>query len=296
MVKTEATLSRSRAEWLLAFVILARSISFVMTKTALQYTNTFSLLGIRFLCAFLLLLLIGWKRLRGISRATLLRGMLLGGAFFSVMAAEVQGLKTANASTAAFLENTAIVFVPLFEAVLRRRFPRLPVLASVAISLCGVALLTLKGGVLALSGGELYCLLAAMLYASAIILTDRISKRDDPLVLGMLQVGFIGAYSMVAACVLQTPKIPTQALPWAMILALAVICTGFGFTLQPLAQSGTTAERAGLFCALGPVGATISGVIFLHERLEITGMMGIALILGAMVFSNLQAKKQMGQG
>lgn len=45
--------SRTQAEWLLVLVILARSTSFVMTKVGLRDMGVFSLLGFRFLIAFL---------------------------------------------------------------------------------------------------------------------------------------------------------------------------------------------------------------------------------------------------
>jgi drug/metabolite transporter (DMT)-like permease len=280
-------LSRSQAEVLLAIVILSRSISYVITKVGLQDMGVFTLLGVRFLTAFIVLLPFGWKRLRSIPNRILLRGMLLGASFFAIMVAEVSGLKTTEASTAAFLENTAIIFVPLFEAVLRRKFPRIPIIISAAISLGGVALLTLDNGYFSLSRGELLCLLAAVFYACSLILTDRISKQDDPLTLGILQVGFMGVYSMIFAFIFEIPKIPTTATEWGVILALAVICSSFGFTLQPLAQSYTTSERAGLFCALGPVGATISGSIFLNEKLGFTGILGTILILFGMILINI---------
>lgn len=291
-------LSRKQAEWLLAAVILARSTSFVMTKIALRDMGVFSLLGWRFLIAFLFLLPFGWKRLRGLSGKTLLKGMALGLAFFSILAAEVLGLKTTDASTASFLENTAIVFVPLFEALLRHKRPHLTALVSALLSLCGVALLTLKQGAFYLSIGELLCLLAALLYACAIILTDRFSKQEDPMTLGILQVGFMGAYSMATAFLFETPRPASSPSSWAIILILAIICSGFGFTLQPLAQSRTSAERAGLFCALSPLGTAITGGILLGETLSLTGMLGMGLILLGMVFSNLyeQVRKKLEWG
>ena len=185
------------AELLLAAVILARSTSYVMTKIGLQGMAPFSLLGIRFITAFLFLLPLGWRRLKSVSAGTWLRGMLLGTSFFAVMAAEVLGLRTTEASAAAFLENTAIVFVPLLEAVLRRSLPDIPILLSTLVSFSGVALLTLKGGSFSISQGESLCLAAAAFYACTIILTDRLSRRDDPLALGILQVGFIGLYGIV---------------------------------------------------------------------------------------------------
>lgn len=77
---------------------------------------------------------------------------------------------------------------------------------------------------------------------------------------------------------------PATASEWGVILGLAVVCSDFGFTLQPVAQSGTTSERAGLFSALGPLGAALSGYVFLNERLGITGALGMGLILLGMLF------------
>lgn len=258
-----------------------------MTKIGIQNMGTFSLLGLRFLIAFLFLLPFVWKRLSCISGRTLIRGMLLGASFFAVMVTEVSGLKTTDASTIAFLENSAIVFVPFFEAVLRRRFPKVPVIVSAVISLCGVALLTLKSGSFSLTVGECLGLMAAAFYACSIILTDRISRIDDPLTLGILQVGFMGAYSMIAAILFETPTIPATLNEWGIILTLAIVCSGFGFTLQPLAQSYTTSERAGLFCALSPAGAVILGSICLKEKLGLTGIMGTFFILLGMVSVNM---------
>ena len=69
------------------------------------------------------------------------------------------------------------------------------------------------------------------------------------------------------------------------VLALAVVCSGFGFTLQPVAQEGTTAERAGMFCALNPLVASVLGVVFLHEHIGIQGIVGAALILAGILLS-----------
>lgn len=76
MDTTNGSFSRTWAELLLAAVILARSTSYVMTKIGLQGMAPFSLLGIRFITAFLFLLPLGWRRLKSASAGTWLR--LLG--------------------------------------------------------------------------------------------------------------------------------------------------------------------------------------------------------------------------
>lgn len=277
------TRTQTRSEWLLASLILARSTSYVMSKVAIRSFGTFNLLGLRFLIAFLFLLPIGWKRLRQVSLQTVLHGMLLGASFFAVMTAEITGLRTTNASTVAFLENTAIVFVPLFQAALQRSLPKASTIASTLLCILGVALLTIHGQTLVFTRGELFCLLAAMLYATSILLTDRVSKRHDPLTLGIVQVGSMALYSMVASLLTEQPHLPSSPLEWKVVLGLAIVCSGFGFSLQPLAQRNIPANRVGLFCALSPIGATVCGFLFLGESVGVQKIFGMALILLGML-------------
>lgn len=284
-------MTRKQGEILLASVIIARSTSFLFSKILTNTMGTFNLLAVRSLLAFFLLLLLFWKRLLHLQPSTIFRGMLLGGAFFCVMTAELTGLRTTPSSTTAFLENTAIVFVPLFESILRRRFPRLQVVASTALALLGVGFLTLRES-LSFSAGEGFCILAAVLYAGTIMLTDRVSRQDDPLILGILQVGFMGLFGLIASLIFESPRLPATSTEWGCILMLAVVCSGFGFTLQPVAQSHTSSERAGLFCALSPACAGILGMVFLKEEMGLRGLFGCVLVLAAVGLSQISGKKQ----
>ena len=187
------------AEILLIFVLVARSTSFVMSKVTMNAMNPFNLLGVRFLLAFLLLCIPFGKRLVKIKKQTLLKGLLVGLAFFCVMTAELFTLRLTASSTSSFLENMAIVFVPIFEAVLLHRLPAKYSVAGVLISMIGIGFLTLEGGRIVLGTGELIGILSGILYAVAIIITDRLSHNDDSLLIGMVQVGTIGALGMIAS-------------------------------------------------------------------------------------------------
>ena len=147
-------------------------------------------------------------------------------------------------------------------------------------------MLTLGGGV-RFGLGEAFSLLAATLYACAILATDRLTHKGglDTLAAGIVQVATIGALSLIASCAVETPRLPQGGTEWGSVLALAVVCSGFGFTLQPVAQAGTTAERAGMFCALNPLVASVLGVVFLHERIGAQGILGAALILSGILLS-----------
>ncbi len=286
-------MSEKRAELLLAAVIVARSTSFVFNKLGLGTMSAFNLLAVRFLLAFVLLAVLFHKKLRHVNRRTVGRGALLGGLFFMVMSCEMFSLKTVDSGTVSLLENMAILFVPLLESVITRTAPKAVTLISAAVALVGVALLTSGDGAFRVGTGECIALASAVLYACAIITTDRCTHRgEDGFVLGILQVGFLGAYALVGSLLFESPRLPQTGNEWGIILALAIVCTGFGYTLQPVAQSRTTAQRASLFCALSPAFATLFGAVLLKETITPLGGVGILLILGSILLPHfIQGRK-----
>ena len=276
-------MSEKRAELLLACVIIARSTSFVFNKLGLGTMTAFNLLAVRFLLAFALLALVFYRKLRHVGRRTLLRGALLGGLFFLIMSGEMFSLRPVDSGTVSLLENMAILFVPLLESAISRRLPRPATLLSAAVALVGVALLTSAGGTFRIGVGECIALCTALVYACAIITTDRLSHRDDALVLGILQVGFLGFYALIGALLFESPRLPQTGSEWGIVLMLAIVCTGFGYTLQPVAQSHTSAQRVSLFCALSPMFAAIFGALLLKEKITVWSGLGMLLILGSIL-------------
>ena len=265
-------MSEKRAELLLACVIIARSTSFVFNKLGLGTMTAFNLLAVRFLLAFALLALVFYRKLRHVGRRTLLRGALLGGLFFLIMSGEMFSLRTVDSGT-----------VSLLESAISRRLPRPATLLSAAVALVGVALLTSAGGTFRIGVGECIALCTALVYACAIITTDRLSHRDDALVLGILQVGFLGFYALIGALLFESPRLPQTGSEWGIVLMLAIVCTGFGYTLQPVAQSHTSAQRVSLFCALSPMFAAIFGALLLKEKITVWSGLGMLLILGSIL-------------
>lgn len=279
-------MSYRKAEALLATVIVARATSLLIVKTSLGDFFTFNLMALRFGIAFFCLLPFVWGRLREIRRDTLLRGGALGTVFFVIIAIELQGLRmTDSSAVVAFLENTAIVLVPLAEAALHRRFPRRKNLLCAALALLGVGFLLLRGGRIELTAGVLVCMGTALLYTAYIILTDRLSHRDDPLLLGFLAIGVVGALSTTASFLFEAPRLPETPREWIGILLLAVVCSSIGTALQPLAQRYVPSEKACVFCALNPLATCVMGWLFLNEWQGVIGVIGAALILASIVLS-----------
>lgn len=202
-------MSRKQAELLLAAVILTRSSAYLFSKTGLETLGTFNLLAARFLLGFVVLGIIFFRRLKYASRRDIIGGAIIGAVFTAVMTFELTALKTTDTSTVSFLENTAIVFVPLIEAAIIRRLPKTASIISAAVALCGVGLLTLCGGSFGFTPGELFCLCAAVLYAVGIIVTDRYSHKCDALIVGIVEVGCIGLFSLILSFIFEQPRIPS---------------------------------------------------------------------------------------
>lgn len=281
------TKRRNHAMILLFSVIALRATSLLFATTGLSYMGPLTMNGYRFPLAAIIMLFIFRKDMKKIDKSILMHGSIIGFFFLLTMSFEVIGLKMTNSSTTSFLENTAIIFVPLVDALLVKKAPKISVIISAIIALIGVGFLTLKGGHLGLSLGEFICILSALAYTCAVIATDRFSKRDDPFMLGIIQVAFIGLSSFTLAMIVEGPSFPTAPAAWGVLFFLAIVCTCFGFTLQPVAQSRLSASISGLFCAFNPLITAILGYIFLGERLGLTGIIGGLLILTSIVITAL---------
>ena len=80
-------------------------------------------------------------------------------------------------------------------------------------------------------------------------MTDRLTHAGaDPLLSGVVQVGFLGVLALIASFLFETPHLPGSGTEWLVVLALALVCSGFGFTLQPVAQSGAVLCAQSLRC------------------------------------------------
>ena len=155
-------MTQKKAEILLAAVIAARATSLLFSKIAMNGMGIFNLLAARFLMAFVLLAVVFFKRLRHIKRHTLVRGAIMGALFFLMLSTELTGLKSTPSSTVSLLENTAIILVPMAEAVLRHKLPKAATAVSALVAIGGVALLTGQSG--GFTPGMVLAVMAAVLY------------------------------------------------------------------------------------------------------------------------------------
>lgn len=281
---------------LLAFVVVARSTSFVFSKVLLRTLEPFNVLSLRFILAAIILLLIFNKRLLTLTKGSVKAGIILGIFFSSVMSFEMFGLRLIDSGTTSFLENSAIIMVPIFMFLFFRVRASLTEASGIIISMAGIGIITLshsQGGSIL---GVIFCLCAAVLYALSIIFTQRLTQKEDPINIGIIQVATMAVCSTILMFLTETPSLPQNTDQFVMLSFLALVCTVFGFTLQPLAQKGVSANLAAMVCALNPLSATIIGSIILKEGMDPVKMLGCLLIITGILLPKAGQLLQGGKG
>ena len=284
-------MNERKGEILVGTALALRGSSLLFSKIAMQSMGPFLLMCCRNLIAFVLIAFLFRKQLANVTRKELFHAALLGLALFLSMAFELKGLQTTSSTVTAFLEGTVVVMVPIITCVLSRKLPdKMTIICSV-IALAGVGFLTLKGDRVGFSVGELLVLGGAFWYSTSVLVTDHAAKNDDPMHVAIYQLLFIALFGFIGALFFEEIRMPASSTEWGAIIALAVICSGVGFTIQPLGQKYTTPERAGLLTVTNPLAAAILGIIFLNEKMTPSIIIGAILIIISIIYPSLAAMR-----
>ena len=277
-------MSSKKAELLMVSVTLAWGSSYLLMKVGLNGIGPFNLIALRFGIAFLCMTLIFLPRFRSLTCKTCLKGVLMGSILFLIFTGMVCGVNHTTASTAGFLTSTTVILVPILKSVLSRTLPAKSVIVSICVATFGLFLLTAKDGV-ALDKGALLCLMGAFFYAIYIIVLDKIAKKEDAFLISIIQLGVASALGMAFMFLVEVPSLPKTSLEWGAVACLGLLCSAYGFVIQPIAQKYASPERIGLIFALEPVFSAILSFLFLHEILEPRGYIGAILILTSVILS-----------
>ena len=275
----EIHMNERKGEILVAVALALRSSSLLFGKIAMRTMGPFLTIGFRFTIAFAIIAVIFRKHLTKVDAKTLFHCALIGITFFLAMLTEMMGLKSTPSSVTAFLEGMVVVLVPAMACILHRRFPDKVTVISSIICIIGVAFLTLKGDRPGFTSGELLVLLGTFWYSLSVIVTDTAAKNDDLKVVSIYQLLFIAIFAFIGAFIFEDLRMPQSGSEWGAILALAIICSCVGFTIQPFGQKYITPERAGILAVFNPLTAAILGVVFLHEKMTPSMLLGSFLIL-----------------
>ena len=116
-------MSRSMANVLLFLITMAWGLSYVLLKIGAAALPPFEVLALRFTLASVVCITIFRHRLGRLTKRALYYGFILGSVMYLCSTAIIYGMNTTEASTASFLTSSAIVIVPVAQAIRKRRLP-----------------------------------------------------------------------------------------------------------------------------------------------------------------------------
>jgi drug/metabolite transporter (DMT)-like permease len=264
-------------------------VTFVQVKDAVELYPLFAFLAVRFAIASVTLALPAATRVRGLGRAGISAGALLGLLLAGGYALQTAGLERTTVSSTGFITGMYVVLTPLIALALLRSRIGGAAWAGVALSTIGLAMLS---GVQAGSAsGDLLVLAGAGVYSLQIVLMERYAPRFDALAFTLVE--------MLAACVglgvvavaagdLETPHGWTV---WGALLVTGVFASALAYLVQTWAQRRTSATRTALTFAMEPVFTALFGYTLAGDRIGALGWGGAVAIMAGIVLAEPAAAR-----
>lgn len=290
IVKRIGLNSHLKAEFTMLMITMFWGSSYLFMKMGLESIQGFNLIALRFGIAFILAGMVFYKRFMHLDFHMIKYGFILGTILFSAISVVTIGVISTSVSNAGFLFSLTVVFVPLLLAIFFRKKTEKRIVVGAGFSIAGIALLTLNNHFM-IRSGDFLIILGALFYAIYIIVTDKLTKNVDSITLGVLQLGFTGAWGLLFSLFFEEPHLPNTTESWVSILALGILCSAIGFIGQTAAQKYTTPTHTGLIFSLEPVFATLFAFIFVGEVLPAKGYLGAILVLIGILSAEIDSKK-----
>lgn len=232
----------------------------------------------------LLLAMAGWSDRRALlPKRALLVPLLIGGVAFAIdLGSWHIGIRRTTMANATLFGNCAVLIFPIYGFIAMRRWPTRA--QGLALLLAAVGGLLLLGRSAELSSrhlaGDLFCLLAGVLYAVYFIVMRGVRRTMAPLpALALSSVASVLPL-LAFALALREPIVPQH---WTPLIALALISQIAGQGLMIYALGHLSPLVVGLALLVQPVvGATIGWLAY-GERLGPMDAVGAVLVAAALV-------------
>jgi len=204
-----------------------------------------------------------------------------------------RAIELADMSVACTLMYSAPVFVMVLSLfIFREKFSGKKLLAlGLAVLGCAMVSGLLEGG--KASGlGVMFGLFAGFGYALYSVFSKLLSQRGYD----VLQINFYGWLfcSLTGLCLWGfTPAAPMlETVPNFLVSLGLVVISGFlPSLLYNWALGGVEASKASMMVSIEPVVAAVTGILAFGETLSLFGILGIALVLGAVILINAHPKE-----
>ena len=285
----------TRKEWIadgiLTLTALIWGTGFVVMKNTLSSVPPAAIIAIRYTIAAALTAVLFRRHLKGVARADVARGALVGLLLALAYIVQTIGLAYTTAGKNAFLTTVYVLLVPFASwLIFRQKLSRSNFIAA-GLMLAGIGCLSLDGESGGLNIGDLLTLLCGVFYAAHIMAVERCQRKTNTYALIVLQFAFAAAFAAVYHLLFE------RGLPMSLhmdtvgsLLYLSVFSTTIAMSLQNIGQSMAPASHASILLSLDSVFGALASCIFLGETVTARMLLGFAVIFAALVVNSLRGK------
>lgn len=228
-----------------------------------------------------------YEKPTGGARALIIGGVCCGTVLCIATNLQQAGLDGTDAGKASFITALYIVLVPVFGLIFGRRVSALTAI-SVAIAVAGMYLLCVGSG-FSVQGSDIYVIICAFCFACHILIIDHFAPQVDGIALSLVQFAVMAVESSICMLIFEKPDLSALAGCVPQILYVGVLSSGVAYTLQIIAQKASEPTMVSLLLSLESVFGAIAGAILLHETMMAREYFGCALMLCAVMLSQLPA-------
>ena len=264
---------------------------FVASDMALESMKPFQIMMVRFLLASVLMGVISWGQRKGEEKlkdrsGAIKAGVLMGVTLFMGFAFQIIGLQYTTPSKNAFLTALNVVIVAFIAFVILKKKIGAKGIIGAVMSVLGVGLLSLNGN-FTVSLGDGLTLLCAVGFAFQIFFTSEFVKKYPASVLNMVQMFTAFVLSAISLMIFGENDFQVTTQGWLSVLYLGVVSTTICYLLQTACQKYIDETKAAIILSMESVFGTIFSILILHEVVTVRMVIGCAVILAAVIISNM---------
>ncbi|KZK28028.1 hypothetical protein A4F85_09340 [Delftia sp. GW456-R20] len=281
----------SRQELALIAVTMVWGGTFLVVHLAMQHSGPLFFVGLRFVTAGLIGLLVFRKAMAGLTRTELVAGIAIGASIFLGYGLQTFGLQTISSSKSAFLTALYVPLVPLVQWLVMGKPPRLMSWIGIGLAFTGLMLVAgPESGGMELNVGEMATMLSTLAIAAEVLMIGHFAGKVDARRVTTVQLLAAGVMALLAMPV-AGESVPDFSWVW-LSAAAAMACASILIQLtMNWAQKSLSPTRATVIYASEPVWAGIVGRMA-GDRLPGLAILGAALIVGGVLVSELRLGRQ----
>lgn len=273
---------------------------FVAGKFALIGITPLNQMAYRYLGACFIVFLFCIRKLGCLKNKKLvICGILCGANMFIGNSLQTIGLQYTTPGKQSFITSMYILLIPLITWLVSKKRPSNTILSAAVIGFIGIAFITMTED-LTIGKGDLMTFALAITFSAQVVFISMVVKDVDAMVLTLVQLMSVGALSLAAALIFETPQTPADIVHMSLpciagLLYLMTFNSAFAFMLQNISLRYAPASHAAVILSLETVFGTIFAITIAGDVFSPRMIAGCALMflaIGMTEFSTYRLHRE----